>query len=564
MKQKNAKFTAPMIFPPIFLCLIMLATWVSLVYIETDSKQNIHKSLDTVLKITEEALQLWLDGRLDDLDYVVNDQAIIDLSKTLLARQDSLALSQLRVLMGNQLSKHGDQGFFVIAPNRVSVASMRDANIGTENLINQQRKAYLDRVFEGETLFIPSVSSDVPLMTKSGELRNKQPTIFVAAPIKDERHIIIGALTLRLNPMANFSRITQLGQIGQSGETYAFDKRGTLLTKSRFTEHLRTAGLIGKNELSMLSIRVSDPGGNTLTGFKPTQALQDRPLTLMAQQTIAGNTAAYLESYRDYRGVPVFGAWTWNDHLGMGLTTEIDAKEALQPFVLTRIVILAVLVVVIILMIGLVFIPLWFQEREKRALKQHRDALEQTVHERTQALEEANNALKTLSEVDALTQIANRRLYDQTLVTAIAASKRASQAMSLMIIDIDFFKPFNDNYGHDKGDITLKQVAQIIANSLTRATDLVARYGGEEFVVLMPSTDIAGAQHFAKSIKDNIEQSAIEHQFSSVANFVTASIGVASLTGEALNDIDLFKQADSALYQAKKNGRNRVVVFDGG
>ncbi|MCJ8268683.1 MAG: hypothetical protein MJK04_04685, partial [Psychrosphaera sp.] len=114
-------------------------------YIETDSKQNIHKSLDTVLKITEEALQLWLNGRLEDLDYVVNDQAIIDLSKTLLAKQDRLALSQLRVLMGNQLSKHDDQGFFVIAPNRVSVASMRNANIGTENLINQQRKAYLDR-----------------------------------------------------------------------------------------------------------------------------------------------------------------------------------------------------------------------------------------------------------------------------------------------------------------------------------------------------------------------------------------------------------------------------------
>jgi diguanylate cyclase (GGDEF)-like protein len=553
-----------MIFPPIFLCLIMIATWISLLYIETDSKQNIHKSLDTVLHITEEALQLWLDGRLEDLDYVVNDPAVLDLSKTLLKRQDSLALSQLRELMGTQLSKHGDQGFFVIAPNRVSVASMRDTNIGTENLINQQRKTYLDRVFQGETLFIPSVSSDVPLMTKSGELRNKQPTIFVAAPIKDERNTIIGALTLRLNPSANFSRITQLGQIGQSGESYAFDKRGILLTNSRFAEHLRTAGHIGQDELSMLSIRVSDPGGDILTGFKPKQAMQDRPLTLMAKRAIAGNTAAYFESYRDYRGAPVFGAWTWNAHLGIGLATEIEAKEALQPYRLTRVVVLAVLGVVIILMIGLVFIPLWFQEREKKTLQQHRDALEQTVLERTQELEEANNALKTLSEVDPLTQIANRRLYEQTLSTAIAASKRTSQAMSLMIIDIDFFKPFNDNYGHDKGDITLKKVAQIIANSLTRTTDFAARYGGEEFVVLMPSTDLKGAQHFAKSIKDNIEHSAIEHQFSRVANFVTASIGVASLTGEALNDIDLFKQADNALYQAKKNGRNQVAVIDGG
>jgi diguanylate cyclase (GGDEF)-like protein len=217
---------------------------------------------------------------------------------------------------------------------------------------------------------------------------------------------------------------------------------------------------------------------------------------------------------------------------------------------------------IVSLTLGLVIIPLWFQEKEKKALKQYNENLEQTVLKRTAELEQANENLKALSEIDPLTGIANRRLYELTLTKNIASAKRTLHSVSLIIIDIDHFKPFNDNYGHDKGDVTLRKVAQVIANSTARTTDLVARYGGEEFVVVMPVTDKDGAYHLASLIRNYVEAQGIEHRFSDTANIITVSIGVASLSGPTLNSNDLFKQADAALYQAKKNGRNQVILYD--
>lgn len=166
--------------------------------------------------------------------------------------------------MSNKMSQHEYEGFFIISPDRVSIASMRDTNIDTENIINQQRKPYLDRAFMGEKVFIPTISSDVPLKTNSGKLQNKQPTIFIASPIIDATGTIIAVLTLRLNPLLHFTRITELGRIGNSGETYAFDSEALLITKSRFTHHLKSTGVIKDGDMAMLSIRITDPGGNTL------------------------------------------------------------------------------------------------------------------------------------------------------------------------------------------------------------------------------------------------------------------------------------------------------------
>lgn len=167
-----------------------------------------------------------------------------------------------------------------------------------------------------------------------------------------------------------------------------------------------------------------------------------------------------------------------------------------------------------------------------------------------------------LSETDSLTQLPNRRLYEHQLSVKIAFAKRSLRPLSLMIIDIDYFKPFNDNYGHKQGDIALKNVAQSIASTLTRTTDFAARYGGEEFVVLMASTDANGAYTLAEKIRTDIEQHAFEHKYSKIKDVITVSIGVSSLMSEALNETDLFKQADTALYQAKGNGRNQVVVYE--
>ena len=129
------------------------------------------------------------------------------------------------------------------------------------------------------------------------------------------------------------------------------------------------------------------------------------------------------------------------------------------------------------------------------------------------------------------------------------------------MLDIDYFKAFNDHYGHDAGDGALKIIAQHISSTLPRVTDFIARYGGEEFVALLPSTDIDGAYSVAERIRSTIELSAITHEFSGICDFITVSIGIAVLTENISQGEDLFKQADKALYEAKAKGRNNSFYF---
>jgi len=193
-------------------------------------------------------------------------------------------------------------------------------------------------------------------------------------------------------------------------------------------------------------------------------------------------------------------------------------------------------------------------------LRQYQDHLEEIVEERTDELTKANENLKYLSEIDPLTTIFNRRIYEHQLAQAVASAKRTEKPLSLMMIDIDFFKDYNDHYGHDAGDIALKLIAQSIKEISPRKTDLVARFGGEEFVVLMPATNLKGAYILAENIRTNIKALSIKHEFSDVTNIITVSIGISSLTGKSLTEEKLFKQADLALYEAKEAGRNQCKM----
>lgn len=200
-------------------------------------------------------------------------------------------------------------------------------------------------------------------------------------------------------------------------------------------------------------------------------------------------------------------------------------------------------------------------ETSRVALQLARDDLEVRVQERTEELEEANRQLQSLSESDALTQIANRRRFDSYLQQQWARARRSEVSLSLLLIDIDYFKLYNDNYGHQAGDNCLIIVAQTIAGSVHRqGQDLAARYGGEEFAVILPETDLAGAFTVAENIQCAIAAAAIPHEASLVIPMVTLSIGVASCHfGEGMKGYgELIKEADNNLYLAKERGRNRI------
>ncbi|MEO7117077.1 MAG: diguanylate cyclase [Caldimonas sp.] len=174
-------------------------------------------------------------------------------------------------------------------------------------------------------------------------------------------------------------------------------------------------------------------------------------------------------------------------------------------------------------------------------------------------LQRLNEQLLRLSTIDALTQVGNRRLFDQTLKAEWQRAARRGGPIALLMIDVDHFKEYNDHYGHPAGDEVLRQIARRVGESVRRGGELVARYGGEEFVLLLPGADLEAARVVAERCRQGIADAKIEHRASSTSAWVGVSIGVASHVAASTVDCDtLVETADAALYRAKRCGRGRI------
>jgi two-component system cell cycle response regulator len=182
-------------------------------------------------------------------------------------------------------------------------------------------------------------------------------------------------------------------------------------------------------------------------------------------------------------------------------------------------------------------------------------------HRLEQYLQAANAELEKLVILDSLTQVANRRKFDDYLEQEWQRSVRTQQPLSLIMFDIDFFKRYNDHYGHQTGDICLIKIAQSVQETVHRTTDLVARYGGEEFAVVLPNTSLPGAIVIAEQIQQAIKALAIPHDCSDVSPIVSISLGVASLVPTTTGSPEqLIASADRALYTAKQQGRDCYAI----
>ncbi|WP_371764013.1 diguanylate cyclase [Massilia sp.] len=181
--------------------------------------------------------------------------------------------------------------------------------------------------------------------------------------------------------------------------------------------------------------------------------------------------------------------------------------------------------------------------------------------EREKRLLDHAESLRARSYVDGLTGIANRRYFDVALDRELRRAQRAKGELSLLLIDIDSFKAYNDHFGHQQGDACLSTVAQALAAKLKRPADVAARYGGEEFAAILPDTSLEQARLHANAIRDHVAGLALPHAPAAHWPMVTLSIGVASFDRERLHEVPaLIEAADKALYAAKRGGRNRVVV----
>ncbi len=397
--------------------------------------------------------------------------------------------------------------------------------------------------------------------------------LLIMTPITDDTNIIvIGALALEIN-LDSISRIVTLFDKGIIGDKYVYivDNDGRVLI-------------------------TADPAINVFDPY-PDLLVQPTLLAAFANQGDVGNII-----YIDHSGEEVMAGYADMDEFGVNqaLDWSIIAVAPLDEIAIEASK-MKTLLIILALVIGVttMFFVFIYMSKLQHSLKsfatiadsisqgdysQHIGHMEQSgalgllfnafnnmvtkvedsidkLEYRTEELEIANKMLKELSEIDSLTKIANRRSYKNRLAYEIASAKRNENSLAQLMIDIDYFKAYNDRYGHDSGDMTLSRVAEAIDNSLPRRTDFSARFGGEEFVVLLPDTQEKNAYNIAERIRLNIKALGINHEGSEVTGIVTLSIGIASLSGKSLNKNDLLKNADAALYQAKHSGRNCCKIF---
>ena len=200
------------------------------------------------------------------------------------------------------------------------------------------------------------------------------------------------------------------------------------------------------------------------------------------------------------------------------------------------------------------------RKQSEEELRKYREELEEQVAQRTTALAKANRKLEQLAREDPLTGIANRRLFDEALTQEIRRAKRNKKPLSLIICDIDYFKNYNDTYGHLAGDKCLQTVAKTIEGGFQRAGELVARYGGEEFAIILPLLEKEAAVERAENLRAAILNLDLPHETSDVAKQLTVSLGVATTNGDTPMSLsELVNAADNALYHAKRHGRNCVA-----
>lgn len=204
--------------------------------------------------------------------------------------------------------------------------------------------------------------------------------------------------------------------------------------------------------------------------------------------------------------------------------------------------------------------------RLQQQLEQQNDRLRQEIRDRLtaeMALQTANQELQRLAHMDGLTQVANRRSFDSNLAQEWRRLAREQHPLTLILCDVDFFKNYNDTYGHQLGDDCLRNIAGAISSVLKRPGDVIARYGGEEFAIILPNTPVCGALHVAVEIKTVVRSLKMPHCASLISQYVTLSMGIASVVpSTGFSPMSLLVAADRALYRAKLEGRNRICSED--
>jgi len=389
-----------------FVLLIIIIGWVALQHNKRRIKKDTQHNLETVLRSTAASLDIWVDQRKTALQQLCRDTDLVALTERLLTApgttgqdESSTALTDVRDFFKIHQDYFPNMGFCIMNTNAVSIGCAQDRCIGTTNILAINTPRQMAKILAGEAVFVPPLRAEVSAQNAPKDApRISMPVLFFASPIYGSDGKIIAALAIHVDPEKGFSQVMQYSRIGNTGESYAFNSAGKILSQSRFDDALRSAGIIGAEQSGILNIDIRDPGGNMMNGYNPGRPRSEQQLTRMAADAVHGGVGVDMSGYRDYRGVPVFGAWRWLDSLGVGLATEIDVAEGMSTYYTIRLTVMSVLGITLFISVGAILFTLVLGERANQALAAARDRLEQRVEERTRELAEATVKIRESEE----------------------------------------------------------------------------------------------------------------------------------------------------------------------
>ena len=383
-------------------------------YIKYQVKNDILSAISTVNETTEQSIELWINETKSTVEsWAVKNEILITYVETLLQSPQTnadltthLTTEKIRHYFAPLIESKDYKGFFILSPKNINIAASHDDHLGKACLLLEGDDV-LKEVIKGKTILSLPQSLETSLYGTKGKQAANLATMFVTTPIYNKHKQIIAVLSLQMDPRLNFSRLLQLGRIGESGETYAFNRAAKLISESRFDEQLKKMGLLDDEQSAVLNISIRDPGYNLLENKKRTRHIDPMkmPLTLMAESATSGVSSYNLDGYRDYRGVLVIGVWKWNDALGFGISTEIDVNDAFNTLNIIKYAMIFATLFNILLITLLVL-----------KFMQH------------------NRAAKRQSLEDGLTGLANRRMLDIKLETEFSHFLRNGQPLSICTV----------------------------------------------------------------------------------------------------------------------------------
>lgn len=492
-RKKNKVYAGLSLIIFILIIILVGAIGLSVTY-----KHELNKSgeaLKTLSKTTDVALYSWVKGWESRIIAVSTNPLLqlrtqellkVDRETTQLLKSEHLAWS--RNAYKRYSESFGSLGFFITTLDGVNLASSRDINIGTLNIVKRMHSSLFDRAINGEVVITPPMRSDVLLKNPVGLEKSQTPTMFVLGPIRDKKGNRIAVLMLRIDPYIEFARLAKSAGVGESGESYFISQEGYFLSHSRLEKQLDSLGLIRPGQSSVLNLRVSDPG-RLLTAQSPSAGLHNtKPLTLSAKQISLRKDGHNYQGYRNYRGEEVIGAWHWDSRYGFGVITEMALSEASSNYVFFRNIIIAITFSVVLLCVLISVAGVIISRSVHARLQVDNQKLEQKVNTRTLELKEREEALWDLYEnavVSYATVDLNGHFTKHNLNFAKAAGYQRQDFISLNWCDFvtDETSQFNRVY--------LDALAGI--ETTDARIEFYDRNGKQMFVSL--STDIAKDQN---------------------------------------------------------------------